>query len=112
MQFGTTDPDVEVKRWPFCVEVKWRSAINPNQIDRFIAGKSKTLGDYWEHCVADAEKTGLAPLLVMRGNRLENGRSMPWWCVFPDWVELGGAVRVCLLDELTARNPFTFALPG
>ncbi len=59
------------KLFDFSVEVKHRAVITPIAIEHFVDGKKSPINGYWKQCTENAEKDGLQPMLVFRGNRQE-----------------------------------------
>jgi len=88
-------------RWPFSVEVKFRDEVTPGAIERFLVGQRSVIDRWWRQCCAAAEKDGLRPLLVFRGDR------MPWRVVYQEAGEERPRLR--LLSTLVRYDPEPFA---
>lgn len=90
------------KRFPFCVEVKWRKNVVNSSVEHFFEGKESPVDDYWAQCQEAATHDGLRPLLVFRGN------NMPWRVV---WLDDSGTRQMRLFESFARLDPASFALP-
>jgi hypothetical protein len=88
------------KRFPFCVEVKWRKTVLDSSVEHFFEGKESPVDSFWAQCQEAATHDGLRPLLIFRGNR------MPWRAV---WIDTRGRRRIALLETFLKYEPETFA---
>lgn len=85
-------------RFPFSVEVKHQAVVTRGAIDNFVAFERSSIDKFWRQCTAAAEKDGLRPLLVFRGNR------MPFRCAFL----IGGQRVVRFFETFLDYDPSRF----
>lgn len=71
------------KRFPFCVEVKWREAWSPKN---FFDGKPTAPWAWWRQCIDAAEEQDGVPMMWIKRNWIQAPgprRSFPWLVVIP-----------------------------
>lgn len=90
------------KRWPFSVECKHQKIVTPGAIENFVHGRKSTIDKFWKQCCTAAEKDGVWPLLVFRGDK------MPFRVAYRS-LSTGG-VMVRLLESFLMYDPLGFAV--
>lgn len=68
------------KRFPFCVEVKWREAWS---VDNVLNGKPTPPWAWWRQAIDAANEQSGVPMLWIRKNRIRSSREQFPWIV---WV--------------------------
>lgn len=66
---GDIVPPVDLKNFPFCIEVKNTKEISFNEMLQ-INSKTSAIKKFWKQCVDDASEVGLEPLLAFHYNGL------------------------------------------
>lgn len=69
------DLTTTAKRFPFCVEVKWRERWS---VDRLMREQSSPVWGWWRQCLRDAAVVSLIPMLWFRKSR------HPWYVMVPE----------------------------